>query len=114
MNKYNLIESFFTDADDYIKFLITEEIRIIANQEGTCIAKLEKNNGFYSYTLTWTKDGKFIGDDIVVFKGSKNNVETFNNGCKTLSERLEIYIDKNNPSQVPNDYPAFKELTLTH
>jgi hypothetical protein len=111
MNKYDLIDIFFNDQEDYIKFLVGLEQRIIANDATKCLATLEKKEGCFLYTLNWMKDGKYIGDYITPFRATKENIETFNNGCKTLAERLEIYIDTNDASKVPNDFPAFGILT---
>lgn len=111
MNKYNLIESFFSNQEEYIRFLVGLEDLTIANEEATCIAKLEKFDGYFLYRLIWLENGKFIGDYVKPFKASKENIETFNNGCKVLAQRLEVFIDTNDVNQIPNDFPAFKELT---
>jgi hypothetical protein len=111
MNKYELIDSFFIDQEDYIKFLVGLKERTIANNDATCFATLEKIDGCFLYKLTWLKDGKYIGDYVKPFRASKENIEIFNNGCKILAERLEVYIDTNDVNKVPNDFPAFKNLT---
>jgi hypothetical protein len=111
MNKYNLIESFFSNQEEYIRFLAGLEDLTIANEEATCMAKLEKIDGCFFYRLFWLENGKFIGDYVKPFKASKENIETFNNGCKVLAQRLEVFIDTNDVNQIPNDFPAFKELT---
>jgi hypothetical protein len=111
MNKYNLLDTFFIDQEDYIKFMVGLRHRTIANDDGSCFASLEKLDDCYFYKLTWLKEGKFIGDYVKPFKPSIENIEIFNQGCKILADRLTIYIDTNDVSKVPNDFPAFKELT---
>jgi hypothetical protein len=111
MNKYNLIEEFFNDQEDYISFLLGNSKRILANDEGTCFAELTKEDECYIYKLTWLADGKFIGDYVKPFKATEDNVNTFNEGCKILAERLSIYIETGNVNLVPIAPPVFKHLT---
>jgi len=111
MNKYDLIDKFFIDQDDYTKFLIGLKQRVIANDEATCFAELTKEDGCFLYKLTWLKDGKFIGDYIKPFRATNDNINTFNEGCKILADRLTIYIETGNIDLVPSEPPAFKELT---
>lgn len=111
MNKYNLIESFFIDQEDYITFFVRLKERTIANEDGTCFATLEKIDDCFLFKLIWIKDGKFIGDYVKPFKATKENIEKFNNGCKILAKRLEVFIDTNDENKIPNDFPAFKDLT---
>ncbi len=112
MNKYNLIDTFFIDQEDYIKFLVELKERTIANDDVTCFATLEKTDKGILYKLSWLKDGKYIGDYIKPFKATKENIKTFNEGCKILAERLEVFIDTNDVNKVPDDPPAFRHLTL--
>jgi hypothetical protein len=66
------------------------------------------------YSLSWVGTSeKFVGDYIKPFRASAENIATFNNGCKIIAERLEIYIDTNDVNQVPEIPPAFGELTET-
>lgn len=111
MNKYDLIDSFFIDQEDYTKFLKGLRQRVIANDECTCAAELTKEDGCFIYKLIWLEDGKFIGDYVKTFECSIENINTFNEGCKILAERLAIYIETGNMDLVPSDPPAFKELT---
>jgi len=111
MNKYNLIDTFFLDQSDYIKFLVTLKERIIANDEGSCFASLKKEDGHFIYILTWQKDGKFLGDYIKQFTGTEENISIFNSGCKIISDRLSIYIESNKIELVPEIPPAFGILT---
>lgn len=111
MNKYNLIDTFFIDQGDYIEFLVGLKQRIIANDEQTCIAELTKEDGCFIYKLIWLKDGKFIGDYVKPFRASKDNINTFNEGCRIMADRLSIYIETGNIDLIPIEPPPFKELT---
>jgi hypothetical protein len=111
INKYNLIEKFFSDQDDYIIFLVGSKKKVLANNEATCIAELTKEAGCFLYILTWVKDGKYIGDYIKPFRASIDNINTFNEGCRIMAERLSIFIETGNLEMVPTNPPAFKELT---
>lgn len=114
MNKYNLIETFIHDPNEYIRFIVQLKELIKANDEGTCFAKLEKLPNCMAYTVSYTHgNNKFIGDYLKHFRATKENIETFNKGCKILAERLEIYINTNDVNQVPEFPPAFGELTET-
>jgi hypothetical protein len=110
INNRNLIESFLYDVNDYISFKILKE-RMIANDEGTCFAQLINEYGYYKYLLTWHVDGKYIGDYVKPFEPTAENIQIFNEGCKILAERLEIYIETNDPINVPMHPPAFGKLT---
>ncbi|WP_445714132.1 hypothetical protein [Flavobacterium sp.] len=110
INKRNLIESFLYDVNDYVSFRILKE-RMIANDEGTCFAQLINEYGYYKYLLTWHVDGKYIGDYVKVFEPTEENVKIFNEGCRILAERLEIFIATNDAAKVPINPPAFGVLT---
>ncbi len=111
-NKYNLIDTFFREEGEYIRFLVGLKKRFIANKEGTCMATLEKQEGCFLYLLTWERDGKYIGDYVKPFRATKENIKTFNEGCKILAKRLEIFIDTNDANKIPDDFPAFGHLTV--
>jgi len=110
MSNLNLIESFLYDVNDYVSFRILKE-RMIANDEGTCFAQLINEFGYYKYLLTWHVDGKYIGDYVKVFEPTEENIKIFNEGCKILAERLEIFITTNDEAKVPMYPPAFGVLT---
>lgn len=110
MSNLNLIESFLYDVNDYVSFRIFKE-RMIANDEGTCFAQLINEFGYYKYLLTWHVDGKYIGDYVKVFEPTEENIKIFNEGCKILAERLEIFITTNDEAKVPMYTPAFGVLT---
>jgi hypothetical protein len=110
MSNFNLIKSFLYDVNDYVSFKLLKE-RMIANDEGTCFAQLIKEQGYYKYLLTWHVDGKYIGDYVKVFEPTEENIKVFNDGCRILAERLEIYITTKDEAKVPIYPPAFEELT---
>ncbi len=113
MNKFNLIDNFFIDQKDYIDFLVTKKERTIANDEATCFATLEKiDEKHWLYTITWLPEDKYIGDYVIPFKASIENVDKFNKGCKILAERLTGYIETQNVNSVPENPPAFGDLTF--
>lgn len=59
------------------------------------------------------KNGKnvYIGDYVKPFKATIENVNIFNQGCKILADRLAILIKTKNVDLVPENPPAFGELT---
>jgi hypothetical protein len=112
-NGYNLIDKFFTDTSEYVKFLTSQKSVSIANNEGSCMATLSKEGDYYIYRLDWTKDGKYIGDCIMPFKATQENIDKFNQGCKIMAERLALYIESNNTKLIPTNPAAFGSLTYT-
>lgn len=108
----NIIESFFSDQQEYINFLVSKKQIIIASDKGTYFAELKKEEGYYLYTLTCNlKSRKFVGDYVKPFRASLENIEIFNNGCKILAERLITYIETGDINLVPSFPPAFGVLT---
>jgi hypothetical protein len=108
---YPLLQSYFIDVDDYVSFLEKSSTRTIANNEGTCMAELRKENGHFIFLLHWLEDGKMIGDYVLEFEPTPENIQTFNEGCRILAERMIIYLETNDPSAVPSEPPAFGRLT---
>jgi hypothetical protein len=45
------------------------------------------------------------------FKATMNNINTFNEGCKILADRLSVFIETGNINLVAIEPPPFKELT---
>lgn len=111
MNKYDLIDSFFYDQNEYITFLVKQSSLLKANCTGSCFAEIKREKGVFLYTLRWNKDGRYIGDYVYPFRASLENIELFNKGCKILAERLEIYLETNDSSKVPEFPPSFGVLT---
>lgn len=110
MNKYDLIDNFFTNEKDYIDFLTLKQ-RTIANDDATCFAELSKENDCFLYLLTWLEDDKCVGDYVKRFDPSPENIKTFNFGCKIIAERLSVYIETGDINLVPTEPPAFGILT---
>lgn len=111
MENLDLITNFFSDKNEYINFLVNQQEIMIANDEGTCYAQLIKKGDCFLYIITWHKNGKYIGDYIKPFRASDENIAIFNNGCKVLAERLKIYIETNDATNVPMHPQAFGQLT---
>lgn len=110
MNKYNLINEFFSNPEDAVKFFVQLKVLKFANEEASCIASLEKKtDSKWTYMLEW-EDGKYVGEHIKPFKPSKENIEKFNNGCKGLAKLLERYIDTNDISTVTNAPSPFGDM----
>jgi hypothetical protein len=109
--KYDLIDIFFNDTGEYIKFLTGQKSLSIANDEG-CMATLSKEGDHFFYRLDW-KNGKYIGDYIVPFRATQDNIDTFNKGCKIMAERLALFIETNDVKLIPENPPAFGNLTYT-
>ena len=78
-NERNLITSFFTNLEDYNRFCQKLRGLLIANNEGTVFAELEKKEGYFLYTLTWLEDQKYIGDYVKVFEPTEENIKVFRN-----------------------------------
>ena len=112
MARPDLIEKFFTDQNDYITFLVGLKERTIANNDATCFAQLTKEDDCYLYKLTWFPNSKFIGDYVKPFRATKENVAQFNEGCKILADRLQIYIETNDVNSVPDSPLPFGDLTF--
>jgi hypothetical protein len=111
VSKQNIIQSFFVDTNDYIDFLVSKTQVIIASNSEEYFAELKKEKDCFLYTLTYVRNGKYIGDYVKPFRGTPKNIDTFNNGCKILAERLLIYLETRNISAVPCTPPAFGALT---
>jgi hypothetical protein len=108
--KYQLIESFFTDQQDYLDFLLSRKQRIISNEQGSCFAEITKHGEYFNFTLTWNENGKYIGEHIKPFRATPQNIALFNKGVKRLSELLRIYLETNDINSLPNETP-FGPLT---
>ena len=110
---YDLIYTFFSNTSEYTKFLTSQKSLSIASDDGTCMATLSKNGNYFIYRLDWVKDGKNIGDYVIPFSATQDNIDKFNQGCKVMAERLALYIKTNNAKIVPINPPAFGDLTYT-
>jgi hypothetical protein len=101
----------FNNQTEYIEFLVKQTRIIKSNEYGTCFAEIKIKGDAFLYAIHWLKDGRCIGDYITPFRASLENIELFNKGCEILAERMEIYLDTNDSSIVPDFPPAFGVLT---
>lgn len=110
MNKYNLIEEFFSNHEDAIKFFVQLKELRIASIDGNSIAILQKSAGDkWTYQLDWM-DGKFIGEHLKPFKPSIENIKKFNNGCKEIAKLFEVYIDTGDITIIENNPSPFGDM----
>ena len=112
MNKYDLIEEFFTSQEQITRLYVRLGTLKIANSDMTCVASLEKKEDYWVYLLEHLPSGKHIGDIIKPFKPSFANYNKFNNGCKELAKMLEMYIDADDLSVLSMDSKPFLDLTF--
>ena len=111
MARTDLIDSFFTDVNDYLAFFVGLEEKEVENDDGTCVAQFIKQDKCYRYKLTWIPDDKFLSVCVRPFFATEDNVKQFNDGCKNMADRLQIYIEKGDIDLVPDTPPTFGDLT---
>lgn len=104
-----LVETMFDDPSELVRFSISQEQ--CGRAVGDCIALLKKDGpDRWSYTLEVL--GKaFVGDYLKPFEPSRQNYDTFNEGCREVARRLRVYLETMDLSLVPTDPPAFGPLT---
>ena len=108
--KYELIESFFTDLGEYMKFLLKLAEAKRATSDFSCIATLKKEDDGFLYTLEW-KDGRWVGEYVRPFRATEENLELFNVGCAEVARRFRIYLETDDAEKVPISPPAFGILS---
>lgn len=114
-----MIEEFFPDVAEYMRFLVGLKERKLTDKELTCQAALKKEGDKYLYTLTW-KDGRYIGEYIRPFRANEQQLRIFNAGCAEMARRLQLYLDTEDEKSIASMPPAFgviscespEELTL--
>jgi hypothetical protein len=62
------------------------------------------------FTLS-VMDGRHVGDYVSPFAPTSENVAVFNRGVADLAQRLRIYLETDDPTQVPQQPSPFAELT---
>jgi hypothetical protein len=91
MTRHNLIQEFFSEPEDAIKFFVQLKVLRFATSDGGCVATLTKEtDAKWIYVLEW-KDGKVVCEHFKPFKPSKENIEKFNNGCAGLADLFDQY-----------------------
>jgi hypothetical protein len=108
--KHEMIESFFDDLGEYMRFLLKSEKMGKATNDGKCIAMLTKKGAEFLYTLQW-EDGKWIAEYIRPFRATLENLELFNAGCATIASRLRAFIETGDVRQAEIGPPAFGRLS---
>jgi len=109
--KYNLIRNIFTHPNEYIDFLVNKSEIHVATEDSKCMASLTKEDGYLLYILTWIENQKYVGDYVILFKATQENFDKFNLGCSIIADRLQIYLETNDIKEVPENTPAFGDLT---
>jgi len=108
--KYEMVESFFDDLADYMRFLLKLKEAKRATSDFSCVATLKKEDDKYLYTLEW-KDGKWVGEYVRPFRASEEHLRLFHAGCAEIARRLRIFLDTGDMEQVPKSPPAFGILS---
>ncbi|MFC1528181.1 hypothetical protein ACFL5D_05515 [Candidatus Neomarinimicrobiota bacterium] len=111
--KHDIIDSFFVNKKDFQWFLNSKDGILLANDGGTCFAKLEKEEKYWIYKLIWEEDGTYIGEYIAPFQATDEKLKIFNAGCKLFAEWMEIYIETGSYDHVPETPSAFGPLAYT-
>jgi hypothetical protein len=108
--EYQLVETFFTDLEDYLHFFLDLKEARRATPDGNCIASLKKEGDVYVYVLEW-ENGKFLGDYVQSFLPNEKNLLLFHNGCAEVARLLRIYLETGDAEQIRNEPPPFGKLT---
>jgi hypothetical protein len=108
--KYEMIESFFDDLSDYMRFFLELKEARRATPDFSCVATLRKEDGNYLYTLEW-KDGQWVGEYVRAFRANEKNLRLFNSGCAEMARRLRIYLETDDIDQTPQTPPVFGVLS---
>lgn len=108
--KYELIETFFEDLSDYMRFFLKLKEAKIATSDFSCVAILKKENDKYLYSLEWA-DGRWVGEYVWPFRANEKNLQLFHDGCAEVARRLRIYLETGDIDLVPMEPPAFGILS---
>lgn len=108
--KYEMIETFFEDLSDYMRFFLKLKEARRATSDFSCVATLKKENDKYLYTLAW-KDGRWAGEYVRPFRPNEKNLQLFHDGCAEVARRLRMYLETRDINQVPSRPPAFGILS---
>lgn len=108
--QYELIEKFFEDLSEYMRFFLNLKEQRRESTDSSCLATLRKEENKYLYLLEF-KDGRYVGEYVRPFRPNEQNLQLFNSGCKEVARRLNIYIQTSDLNQVPMKPPAFGILS---
>ena len=108
----DLVDRFFSSHDDCISFFVNAGKRVVASNDGKCLACLERTSSSkWTYTLQW-EDGKYVGEYLKPFKPTYENYLKFNIGAKILADQLRYYIWVEKPERVKLVNNIFSDLTF--
>lgn len=105
-----MIESFFDDLSDYMRFFLRLKEARRATPDFSCVASLRKEDGKYLYILQW-KDEHWVGEYVRPFRANEENLRLFHAGCAEMAKRLRIYLETGDIDQIPKTLPAFGILS---
>jgi len=108
--KYEMIETFFDDVDDYMRFFLKLKEARRATDDLSCVATLRKEDDKYLYALEWN-DGRWVGEYVRPFRANEENLRIFNAGCAEIARRLRIFLETGDPEKLPSSPPAFGILS---
>ena len=103
--KYEMIETFFDDVADYMRFFLKLKEARRATDDLSCVATLRKEDDKYLYALEWN-DGRWVGEYVRPFRANEENLRIFNAGCAEIARRLRIFLETGDPEKLPSSPPA--------
>ncbi len=107
---FNLVTSFFENGGEYFRFFVEGKKLVKYSDDGDCQASLEKKENGYTYALAH-RSGPAVGENVIRFRPSPENIYKFNQGCEEVAKRLLIWLDSGDSRQVPLEPPAFGDLS---
>lgn len=108
--EYKLIEEFFDDLADYMRFFIQLKEARKATSDFSCVAYLTKEDDRYLYALEW-QNNQFICEYLKPFRPTEENLKLFHKGCAEMARRLRIFLETGDEKQVPVEPPIFGILS---
>ncbi len=107
------IGKFFSSGEDFVRFFVSlKTVGVLSKDEKFYSTLTKTGKGYWIFRIDSQDGEKWIGDYIQSVKPTKQNLEIINQGYRTLFERLMIYRKTNNYDLVPEEPPAFGEITL--
>jgi len=108
--EYELIETFFNDLGEYMRFYLRLEEEAQETSDHSCTATLRKQGDRYLYTLHF-KDGHYLAEYLHRFRPNEKSLALFHAGCREMARRLRVFIDTGDITQVPKQPPVFGALS---